>query len=213
MTPGRTRIDRVRTGRDDGISLAELIVAMALSVMLLVFMGGFFTAIVRGTQASSASDISTRQASNAINTMVQYFHAATTYPVQGQITPNPAFTNIGATDVTFYAYVNLISSTEQPVKVRFFVDPTSHYLVEQLWSSTCSASVAKPLFSYLDSSGNPVAVPLNITNPANATALASIDDVAINLEVGSTATDNPGNSHVSTIVGLLNLGQAGAGTS
>jgi hypothetical protein len=220
------------------MSLAELIVAMALSVLLLVFMGGFFTAIVRGTQAASASDNTTRQASNAINTMVQYFHAATTYPVQGQATPNPAFVSAAATDVTFYAYVNLASSAEQPVKVRYFIDPTSHNLIEQLWSSTCSATTqyctfsstvtsqytlggpvasptsdSKPLFSYLDSSGNPVVVPLSITNPANATALASIDDVGINLELGSTKAGSAGDTHVSTIVGLLNLGQSGAGTS
>jgi hypothetical protein len=220
------------------MSLAELIVAMALSVLLLVVMGGFFTAIVRGTQAASAADGSTRQSSNAINTMVQYLHAATNYPIPTQTTPLPAFVSVAATDVTFYAYVNLVSSAEQPVKVRYFIDPSSHNLIEQLWSSTCSATTqyctfsttvtsqytlggpvasptsdSKPLFSYLNSSGNPIVVPLSITDPTTAATLASIDYVGINLELGSTKAGSTGDTHVSTVVGLLNLGQSGAGTS
>jgi hypothetical protein len=218
---------RARMRRDDGISLAELLVSASISVLILTIIGAFFTSVVKGVNTSEAADTSTRQATTAINTMVQYLHAATTYPVAGQTIPNPAFVTAGATDVKFYAYVNLVSTAAQPVEVRFYVDQTSHFLIEQLWSSTCSATTQyctfsttvtsqyklggpipipkagdPPLFSYYDSSG---------TNPT--TTLSAIDYVGINLELGSTTAGAAGNTHVMTSVGLLNLGQSGAGTS
>jgi hypothetical protein len=229
MTQDRMRTGHSRTGRDDGIGLAELIVAMALSVLLLTLMGSFFTSIIRGTMAASAADNTTRQASTALNSMVRYFHAATTNPVLNQSTPNASFVSIGATDVTFYAYVNLVSSAAKPVMVRYFIDPATHNLVQQLWASTCDATTqyctfplpsspptsqvilggpiasptsdSKPLFSYFDSKRQPT------------TALGSIDYVGINLEVGSTTAGTAGDTHISTVVGLLNLGQTGSGTS
>jgi hypothetical protein len=39
--------------------------------------------------------------------------------------------------------------------------------------------------------------------------LGSIDYVGINLELGSTNAGTAGDSHLSTIVALLNLGQSG----
>jgi hypothetical protein len=234
----RRRISR----DDDGMSLAELIVAGAISVLLLTMIGAFFTAVVRGVNTSETADTTTRQASTAISTMTQYFHAATTYPVATSPTPIAAFGTAAAdanpTDVTFYAYVNLVSTASQPVKVRFFVDPTTHYLKEQLWSSTCSVTtqyctfsstvtsqftlggpVASPtvvnganvpLFSYFTSTGVAISTASIAANPA---LLGTIGFVGINLELGSTATGSAGDTHVSTTVGLLNLGQAGAGTS
>jgi hypothetical protein len=132
-----------------------------------------------------------------------------------------------------------VSTAAQPVKVRYFVDPTTHYLTEQFWSSTCSAttqyctfsstvtsqlrlggpvasptfvnSISTPLFTYFDSTNTAIAAPAG-TGVASA-ALGLIDYVDINLELGSTTTGSAGDTHVSATVGLLNLGQAGAGTS
>jgi hypothetical protein len=235
---------RERIRRDDGMSLAELIVAGAISVLLLTMIGAFFTSVVRGVNTSETADTTTRQATTAINTMVQYFHAATTNPVLGQASPDAAIVSAGASDVTFYAYVNLVSTAAKPVKVRFFIDPTTHYLTEQLWASTCSAttlyctfsstvtsqlklggpvasptsdgktptSAGKPLFTYYDSNNAPV-----LLSPTTGTVppinLGSIDYVGIHLELGSTTAGSAGDTHVSTTVGLLNLGQAGTGTS
>jgi hypothetical protein len=227
-----TRI-RNRARRDDGLGLAELIVAMALSVLLLVVVGGFFTAVIRSTGVSGVADTNARQGSTAMVTMVKYFHAATTNPVVNQPSPSPAFVSASATDVTFYAYVNMITTAAQPVMVRYYVNSTSHKLVEQLSAGVCNASTnyctfpavtstitlggpiasptsdtpPMPLFTYLDSTQTSVLPTGQLTVPQ--AALGSIDYVGINLELGSTKAGTAGDSHLSTIVGLLNLGQSG----
>jgi hypothetical protein len=211
---------------DQGISLAELLVSFFISILLLTMVGGFFTAVVRGTQSSAVADANTRQMSTAMGTMVQYLHAATTYPVSTQPQPMPAFTNAGATDVTFYAYVNLASTAAQPVKVRYYLDSSTGNLIEQQWASTCSPTTGYCTFSTTVSKqinlGGPItpATPLNgvstplftyfDSNDVATTTLSSIDYVGINLEWGSQSVGSAGDGHVSTVVGLLNLGQSGA---
>jgi hypothetical protein len=64
-----------------------------------------------------------------------------------------------------------------------------------------------PLFTYLDSTQTSVLPTGQLTVPQ--AALGSIDYVGINLELGSTKAGTAGDSHLSTIVGLLNLGQSG----
>ena len=132
---------------DSGISLAELLVGFFVSILMLTMVGGFFAAVARGTQETAVVDNNTRQMSTAMSTMTQYLHAATTYPVSTQPQPLPAFVSASATDVTFYAYVNLQSTAAQPVKVRYFIDPTTHNLTEQQWSSTCNATTGYCTFS------------------------------------------------------------------
>jgi Tfp pilus assembly protein PilE len=223
---------------DQGVSLAELIVYSIVSILLLTMVGGFFAAVAKGTQASAVADVNTRQMSTAMSTMVQYLHAATTYPVANQTNPSPAIVSASATDLTFYAYVNLQSTAAQPVEVRYYIDPVTHDLKEQQWSSTCSpttgyctfsSTVTKqfdlggpvasptsdntPLFTYFSSATtNPLTqIPLNTTTKLIDTAnLGNIVYIGINLEWGSTTPGSGGDGHASTVVGLLNLGQSGA---
>jgi Tfp pilus assembly protein PilW len=222
---------RTRARRDDGLGLAELLVAMSLSVLLLVVIGGFFTAVIRSTAVSAVADTNARQASTAMATMVKYFHAATTNPVANQPSPAAAVVSAGATDVTFYAYVNMITTTAQPVMVRYYVDPTSHNLMEKLSAGVCDATTGYCTFPAVTTTitlGGPIASPTSSTNPpmtppsstrplftyldaggAPTTLLGSIDFVGINLELGSTKAGTAGDSHLSSTVGLLNLGQSG----
>jgi hypothetical protein len=155
--------------------------------------------------------------------MTQYLHAATTNPVVNQTLPSPAIVKAGATDIIFYAYVNLVSTAAQPVMVRYYVDP-NHNLVEQLWSPTCAQATQYCTFPSPTSPpssqitlGGPVASSTIFTylasNSTVTTDLASIDFVGINLELGSTSPGSAGDTNISTTVGLLNLGQSGAGTS
>jgi hypothetical protein len=215
-----------------------------LSVLLLVVIGGFFTAVIRSTAVSGVADTNARQGSTAMVTMVKYFHAATTNPVVGQPSPAAAIVSAGTTDVTFYAYVNMITTTAQPVMVRYYVNPTTHNLVEQLSAGVCNATTSyctfpavtstitlggpiasptsdnMPLFTYLDSTQTPIPCVNSAQTPIpclgsaqiSTTMLGSIDYVGINLELGSTKAGTAGDSHLSTIIGLLNLGQSGAGS-
>jgi hypothetical protein len=213
---------------DQGLSLAELLVGFFVSILMLTMVGGFFAAVAKGTQSSAVADSNTRQMSTALATMVQYLHAATTYPVATQTQPMPAIVSASATDLTFYAYVNLTSTAAQPVKVRYYIDSSTHNLKEQQWSSTCSATTGYCTFSSTVTKtitlGGPVASSTLVGSPAVSTALftyfdstvtttttlSSIAYVGINLEWGSTTPGTAGDGRVSTIIGLLNLGQSGA---
>jgi Flp pilus assembly pilin Flp len=215
---------RKKVDDESGISIAELLVAAFISVLLLTMIGAFFTSVVRGTQTAGVSDTNTRQASTAMAAMVQYLHAATTYPVATQTDPLPAFVSVAPTDVTFYAYVNLVDSNAKPVKVRYYVD-SAHRLVEQLWSSTCNATTSYCTFATAVTSqviladavaspnndGSPLFTYLDSTQTATTT-LSAIQYVGVNLETGSATAGTSGDAHISTVVGLLNLGQTGGGS-
>jgi len=171
------------------------------------------------------SDVNTRGASTAMNTMTRYFHAATTYPVATQQTPLPAFASMSATDVTFYAYVNLVNTSAQPVKVRYFIDPMAKHLVQQLYPSTCSASTGYCIFSSTSTQidlGGPVVSPTSdgaalfvYLNAGGVTTTDArvVQSVQINLEYGSSTAGNAGDSHLTSTVALLNVGQFGGSTS
>jgi len=215
------RLERI--GRSDsGLSLVELLVSSMIGVLLLVTAGSLMISAIRTSDVQADSDVNTRGASTAMNTMSRYLHAATTYPTAAATLP--AFANMSATDVTFYAYVNLVSTAAQPVKVRYYVDATTKNLIQQLFPSTCSALTGYCTFASTPSTvnlGGPVASPtsdgtalfvyLN-AGGAPTTDAASVQSVQVNLEYGSSTAGSPGDTHLTSTVALLNVGQFG-GTS
>jgi Tfp pilus assembly protein PilW len=210
---------------DSGITLVELLVATALGLLIMVTAGALLISVSSSSRIQAVSDVNTRSASTAMNTMSRYLHAATTYPVASQQTPLPAFSSMSATDVTFYAYVNLVNTSAQPVKVRYFIDPTTKNLMQQLYPSTCNATTGYCTFSTSFSQinlGGPVVSPtsdgttlfayLNAGGAATSDA-SSVQSVQVNLEYGAAKAGSPGSSHLSNTVALLNVGQFGGSTS
>ncbi len=211
--------------RDEGLGLVELLVSSMLGLIILVTAGALLVSATRASNTQAISDINARGAGTAMNAMSRYLHAATTYPTSSGTLP--AFANMGATDVTFYAYVNLVSTAAQPVKVRYYVDSTTKNLMEQLYSSTCSVTTGYCTFSPTATTvnlGGPVASPTSDTPPAPlfvylnaggaATTVASaVQSVQVNLEYGSSTAGAPGNTHLTNTVALLNIGQFGGDSS
>ena len=211
--------------RDEGLGLVELLVSSLLGLIILVTAGALMISATRASNIQAISDVNTRGAGTAMNAMSRYLHAATTYPTSSGT--QPAFANMGATDVTFYAYVNLVSTAAQPVKVRYYVDTTTKNLIEQLYSSTCSVTTGYCTFSptpTIINLGGPVASPTSDTPPAPlfvylnaggaATTVASaVQSVQVNLEYGSAIAGAAGNTHLTNTVALLNVGQFGGSTS
>lgn len=208
--------------RDEGLTLVELVVSTMLGLIILVVAAALMISATKAANVQSASDTNTRGGSTAMNSISRYLHAATTYPTASGT--QPAFANMGATDVTFYAYVNLVSTAAQPVKVRLYVDPSSKKLYEQLFSSTCSVTTGFCTFSTTPTTinlGGPVASPTSdgtalfvYLNAAGATTTvaSSVQSVQVNLEYGSSIAGNPGDTHLTNTIALLNVGQFG-GTS
>ncbi|PZE74095.1 type II secretion system protein J [Curtobacterium sp. MCBD17_019] len=213
------------------MSMIELIIAMGLTAIILVTVGGFLGAAEKASVLNGAVDRNTRTASNAMKEMERTLRVATANPEQASLTDDPAFIIAAAEDVKFYAYVNLASAEEQPVIVEFKVDPTTRNLVEYQYASTpittgywsyaaaptrttvlggpvsVQTSGGQPLFTYAGSDGS--AVPTDSTGAVSGTTnLRSIDSVAIKLEVGSTTAGARSNVLMSNTVGMVNLGQA-----
>jgi len=215
---------RVRR-HDEGLGLVELLVSTLLGLIILVTAGALMISTTRASNVQAKSDINARGAGTAMNVMSRYLHAATTYPTSSGT--QPAFANMGATDVTFYAYVNLVSTAAQPVKVRYYIDSTTKNLMQQLYSSTCSVTTGFCTFSSTATTtnlGGPVASPTSDTPPAPlfvylnaggaATTVASaVQSVQVNLEYGSSTPGAPGNTHLTNTIALLNIGQFGGSTS
>lgn len=208
--------------RDTGITLVELVVSTMLGLLILVTAGALLISSTKVSGVQATSDVNTRGAATAMNTMSRYLHAATTYPTASGT--QPAFASMSASDVTFYAYINLVSTAAQPVKVRYHVDASTKNLIEQLYSSTCSATTGYCTFSSTATTinlGGPVATPtsdgtalfvyLNANGAAAADA-STVQSVQINLEYGSATKGTPGDAHLTNTVALLNVGQFG-GTS
>ena len=209
--------------RDEGLGLVELLVSTLLGLIILVTAGALLISTTRASNIQAKSDVNARGAGTAMNAMSRYLHAATTYPTSTGT--QPAFANMGATDITFYAYVNLVSTAAQPVKVRYYIDTTTKNLIEQLYSSTCSVTTGFCTFSATPTTinlGGPVASPtsdgtalfvyLNAGGAATTVASA-VQSVQVNLEYGSSTAGTAGNTHLTNTVALLNVGQFGGDSS
>lgn len=213
--------------REDGVSLAELLVAISVSLIIVVAVGGFFLASIKAGRTGATSDGNTRQSQNVMSTFTRYVHAATLLP-KADGTYLPSFQLATPTDVRFYAYVNLSTglATDKPVLVEFKVDPTSKLLVQYQWdpssvtngyytfpdpgasaptrTTTLGGPIASPtsdattLFSYLDANGAAIAAP--------SSKLGTIRAVTVNLELGSATANAPGNTHVQNTLYLFNIG-------
>jgi Tfp pilus assembly protein PilW len=210
-----------------GITLAELLVAMALSLIIVATASGFLGASQKAQGSVNRIDQNTRVSSNVLNEMSRMFRGATQNPVVNA-TSAPAFIVATPTLVRFYAFVNLTSSETKPVMVQFEV--TGGQLVETQWPATAVAgsdgywtfgsypgspsskrilapavasSTAKP-FTYL--SVDPAAVP-SLDPVGDPTVLDDIRYVAVDLEVGSTTVGAYSNVSTSTVIGLPNVMQ------
>ncbi|PYY41529.1 MULTISPECIES: hypothetical protein [unclassified Curtobacterium] len=222
---------------DRGISMAELLVASSVSVLILATLGGFFVASIRGSASNANTDTNLRQATNSINAMSRYLRAATTRAVPTSLVPDAAVVKATPTDLTFYAYINLIDdadiakrTAEKPVLARYYVDSASRQLVQQL--SACSADAngyySCPAVTSTTRLGGPIASPTSdgvalftyqnadsgslapVGGQLSASDRAAVRFVTVNLELGSATPGAGSNAHLQNTVGLLNLGRAGA---
>ncbi|WBM81191.1 prepilin-type N-terminal cleavage/methylation domain-containing protein [Cryobacterium breve] len=137
---GRLARRRKRTSTDSGLGLTELVVAMALLGIIAAIVFGLYLSATRTISQARSLLSNTREASNGMNEISRVIRAATENPVSGVAVNDPAFTSTAAApitgeSVTLYAYVNLTSSSQQPVKIRLALD-SSRRLVETVWPAT-----------------------------------------------------------------------------
>lgn len=210
----REVLDRIR--RDErGITLAELIVAMSLSILVLTIAGSFLVSAQKASVTASSVSQNTRAASAAMNEMSRMLRAATDNPVPTGDDSQFAFQYASATSIRFFAYVNLDSTLSQPVEVQLSLDPVTKRITETKWIGTpvsgnssyfsfplasgptlssapsstrtlVSSAVNGTAFTFTDASGTPLG---SLTAPVAAIDLPNIRTVGITVTVGSSSTD------------------------
>jgi hypothetical protein len=225
-----------RIRRDEqGVSLAELIVAMSVGILVLAMVGAFFVSVSRASTTTSGVDANTRSSSTAMREIERMLRVASNNPVSSGVDTQYAFQYASATSVRFFAYINLNSAVDvQPVEVQYTLDTTKGVLAETKWNGTATdatksyydfprattaALAAVPtasinlatsvvpttLFSYADAGGNPLAPG---AAGLSATQLQAVRSVTVTLTVGERDTSKPAaanNVTLTSTVGMPNL--------
>ncbi|ROS37439.1 PilW family protein [Curtobacterium sp. PhB78] len=226
-----------RVHRDQaGISLSELLVAVSVSMVILVAVGGFFTATLRAGATNTSSDQNARYASVVMNSVTRYVHAASLLP-KSDGSYAAAVTEAAPTRLTFYAYINLDGSgTDNPVQIRYSLNAAKKVVLDQ-WDGTASngfwtfPSTAQaptrsmviggpvasptggaPMFEYLGADGSPL--PAQNDGTISTTQLGNVRAVRVNLELGSTVSGAAGNTTIQNTLYLFNVvyGTSNGGT-
>lgn len=215
------------TGRADerGLTLVELIIAMALSIIVVTAAAGFLGASQKAQVTVNKIDQSTRMSSTVMTELGRMLRAATENPEQN-LPADAAFIQAGPSLIRFYAFVNLASSEAKPVMVQFQV--TNGQLVETQWSSTPIAGTSGYwLYSYPNSPKTTILAdavatsntsPFTFygsdgTTPLDGSVQDNLDDiryVKVNLEIGSTTVGAYSNVVTTTTIVLPNVLQENA---
>jgi type II secretory pathway pseudopilin PulG len=215
-----------------GLSLAELLVAIMIFAVLSLVVGGMFVSVTRGVTENKTINGDTRSATNGMTEVARMVRAATENPLLNPpvgTEPNePAVLAADVRTVMLYAYVNLDSSAETPVKVQFWVN-AQNQLVETRWSATTlvnghwsfsSTSMGNrilsdslvpgtPIFTYLNAAGTVIAIPsggITLTDTLRSIKAMTVAIAVRSSSVGSSAVT------LKNTVAMPNLGLSRTGT-
>jgi Tfp pilus assembly protein PilW len=207
------RFVRGRRGDERGSSLLELM----MSVLLIsIVMGAVMTGTFSAQKAITGSDLRLQNLDQARTLM-----ASLTKDVRTAVRLNAGSSPFVIADANHAVFYANISTTSSPKKVDLSIDSQSR-LVETVWTADAGSSApnytytgpstvrlvgryvantaAKPLFMYLDSSGNAL-----MNTPLNATDLLAIKAVQITLIVKKSTAAQLNATSLVNRVRLANL--------
>ena len=212
------------SGSQRGLSLAELIVVIALFAVISAMVGGMFVSLSRATTTARTIDSNVRNASNGMNELSRIIRAGTNNPAAGGVSA-PAFSYAGPEQLTIFAYVNLKSATTVPVQVTFAVDAdrrlfettttltadsNGYYTVSagsvtttRYLTSSVAAATTPALFTYYKTDGTPL--PATIATPLSAADRALVASVTVTLNIKQSATSQDLAVQLVNSVGIPNL--------
>ncbi|CAN5228759.1 hypothetical protein BH09ACT5_BH09ACT5_18700 [soil metagenome] len=179
MRTTSSRMRQLDAAADDGLSLAELLVAMMISGILLALVGTMFVNVTRITTNSNATTQRSGAAANVVNEVSRVIRTAANNPVSTSPIADPAIVSATPTALTLYSFVdstNLV--TPAPSKVVFRFDTAGKLIEDRVvatkssdgkyWvfsgastSRTIGSSLQNPagtdpFFLYLDADYNPI---------------------------------------------------------
>ena len=230
-----SRSDRPeRSGRvrgDDGVSLAELLVVMAVSGVLLLALGAVFVGTARTTGDAQARNAATADTRLALDTIGRRLRVAVKPPGQPSV-----IASAGARSLSFYASVMPAGTTTVPLPTLVQYEVVGDCLRERRtagswlttdppvvqWTAapvdTCLARGAvnadgAPLFEYLTSATSATPLPLSggvLSTVAREQVLSVHVRLALSAPGGRAARTNQARTRV-TLVNRLNETLTGGG--
>jgi hypothetical protein len=126
----RRLIERAR--RDDGVTLAEVMVVGMVSGIVLAICGAFFVVVAKQTVVSEDVRRSTADASNIMNVVSTTIRASIRNSVESSTVPDPAIVKGTAMQLTVISYTDAGPSFETPLQLRYSIN-TEGQMIEERW--------------------------------------------------------------------------------
>jgi Tfp pilus assembly protein PilW len=225
----RTIARRMRRVRDDssGLSLIEVLVSSALSLVILAMIATMYIQVTKITTASNQTHNSNGVAANVANQLSAVLRVATTLAKNNVATPDPAIVAGTRSSVTLYSLSNTSATNPAPVRVTYTLvngvvteDRCAGVASGAYWTfGSCSSTssrvvgegilaptaVANQLFTYLDVNGAQLVPGTGGTGSLTAAqrALVAKITVVVRAQAPGSETDPV---LVSNTVVLRNLG-------
>ncbi len=185
-----SRIARAARGGDEGLTLSELIVGMALTALALAMIGGFFASIMRSVAAGRAVRAGTSIAANATGELSRVIRTASSNATASGT--SAAVVAGTATTLTVTAYVDADPQDPAPTQCSFAVNAAGNLIETRVaaqrsngyWDFTNGATTRRtipgpiltttPIFTYRDSEGAVVAPGATGLTAAQSASVTSI---------------------------------------
>jgi prepilin-type N-terminal cleavage/methylation domain-containing protein len=219
-----------------GVSLIELIVAIALFAMLGTMVVSLFAGFSGAFSRDRAVSDSTSVAAVGMNEVTRVIRSGTEIAVSGSPVNAAVFAVAADDTVVLQAYLDTDAANPAPVLVRFAIDPVTQELMETRWKAVKSTdfwafpqypagttlskrpiarqivprSASEPyLFRYLDVDGK--ALTFDVTGRLTDADRRKVAAVQVTLRVQADPTGETKPAVLQNTVGIPNLGVARVG--
>jgi hypothetical protein len=195
------------TGDDDrGLTLVEVMVSAALTILVMAMVVGFFAQTAKITSTAVQSRTGNTIAGTAMQEITNVVRLGAQLPVQGSNVPSPPVVTATATKLVIVAFVS-VTNTNDPAPTRVTFDSSSGSIVESrcvgtkqngFWTfGSCAStstqnlggpvvapdSTQNPLFTYLDANGAVLALS---SGSLPATAIPNVATITISVKMQAT---------------------------
>lgn len=169
MRTACTRLRRRAATGDRGLSLAELLVTMMVTSLLMVMVVSLMTSVTRAFTRERAATDSTRSASVAMKEITRVVRSGTEIRVSGASLNNPVFLVATRESLVLNSYLDTSAGSPRPIVARFEVTAAGA-LVEKRWNANTTSG---PYWTFVSLPAKPYqALSTYWTNPAYTRTIA-----------------------------------------
>lgn len=201
---------RERLRDESGLTMAELLIGMFLTAMMMVMAGSMFVQMTKLTTSSNQTQNATRIASSTAKSITDVLGTATNLALQNSAVPDPAIIAGSRSSITLYSYTNADPTNPAPTKVTYTLDATG-----KLTEARCTAKPSGVYWSFATcGSSTTRTLATTIQNPSGSVpalfTYRNADGVAYDIGTGAlTDTQRANVSSITVQVSALPIGATG----